>query len=72
MRAGRGAALNTALRHARVDLCLIADVDDLSIPVRIEMTRNYFASNPQADCMSFVAFKSQTRSASAAALGIRR
>ena len=57
MRSRAGAppsTLHFAMR--RGNLCLIADVDDLSIPERIEMTRNYFASNPQADCMSFVAF----------------
>ena len=53
---GRGAALNTALRHASGDICIIADVDDLSAPDRVAMTRNVFAANPSLDCMSFIAY----------------
>ncbi len=53
---GRGAALNTAMRHAAGDLCIIADVDDISVPDRVAMTRAFFAGNPDADCLSFVAF----------------
>lgn len=53
---GRGAALNCAMSHAAGDICLIADVDDLSVPERVTLTRNYFAENPEMDCLSFVAF----------------
>ena len=53
---GRGAALNEAMRHASGDVCLIADVDDLSVPARVSLTRAYFAVAPGSDCMSFVAF----------------
>jgi glycosyltransferase involved in cell wall biosynthesis len=53
---GRGAALNTATRNATGDLCMIMDVDDLSVPERVELTRNFFSGNPDMECMSFVAF----------------
>lgn len=54
--AGRGAALNEAMRHASGDICIIADVDDLSVPSRVAMTRSCFAQSPDMDCLSFVAF----------------
>ncbi len=53
---GRGAALNTALQNATGDICLIADVDDLSIPQRVALTRNVFAAKPGLECMSFIAY----------------
>jgi glycosyltransferase involved in cell wall biosynthesis len=53
---GRGAALNEAMRHASGDICVIADVDDLSVPQRVALTRTFFAETPGADCLSFVAF----------------
>jgi glycosyltransferase involved in cell wall biosynthesis len=53
---GRGAALNTAVEHAWHDICLVADVDDISIPRRIEVTQGYFADHPGRDWVSFVAF----------------
>ncbi len=53
---GRGAALNEAMRHASGDICLIADVDDLSVPQRVVLTRAFFAETSTADCVSFVAF----------------
>jgi glycosyltransferase involved in cell wall biosynthesis len=53
---GRGAALNEALRHASGEICIIADVDDLSVPCRVAMTRSGFAQSPELDCLSFVAF----------------
>lgn len=53
---GRGAALNTALSHARHDICLIADIDDISIPQRIEHTVAEFAARPECDWLSFVAY----------------
>ena len=56
---GRGAALNTAMSLATGDICLIADVDDLSIPERILRTRIFFAEVPEYDCMSFIAFNEQ-------------
>jgi glycosyltransferase involved in cell wall biosynthesis len=53
---GRGAALNEAMKHARGEICLIADVDDLSVPNRISLTQAYFAEQLESDCLSFVAF----------------
>jgi glycosyltransferase involved in cell wall biosynthesis len=53
---GRGAALNTALAHAAHEICLIADVDDLSTPDRIARTSAAFRDNPEADYLSFLAF----------------
>lgn len=53
---GRGAALNEAMRHASGEICIIADVDDLSAPRRVTMTRAFFAETPGAECVSFVAF----------------
>ena len=53
---GRGAALNEAMRHASGDICVIADVDDLSVPRRVALTKAFFAETPGADCLSFVAF----------------
>ena len=53
---GRAAALNRALSMASHDVCAIADIDDLSIPARLEWTSAFFAENPHADCVSFFAF----------------
>ena len=53
---GRGAGLNAALSHATGDICIIADVDDLSAPERVALTRNVFAANRTLDCMSFIAY----------------
>lgn len=52
---GRGDSLNTALRHATHDVCLIADADDISRPDRIEETLNHFQSD-QADFISFITY----------------
>jgi len=53
---GRGAALNEAVRHAKGEICIVADADDLSVPSRIAMTLSYFTQYPDMDCLSFVAF----------------
>jgi glycosyltransferase involved in cell wall biosynthesis len=53
---GRGAALNTALKAARHDICIIADADDIPIPSRIARTADFFTSNPSDDFVSFVVF----------------
>ncbi len=53
---GRGAALNEAMRHASGDICVIADVDDLSVPQRVALTKAFFVETVNADCLSFVAF----------------
>ena len=54
--AGRGASLNMALQHAAHDICLVADIDDISTPERIELTERHFTANPSCDWMSFVAY----------------
>ncbi len=53
---GRGASLNAAVASARHDLCLIADVDDISLPGRIAWTQKAFAQDPQLDYLSFLYF----------------
>lgn len=56
---GRGAALNTALAHAKHEICLIADVDDLSTSDRIGRTTASFSENPAVDYLSFIAFNEE-------------
>lgn len=53
---GRSAALNLALRNASNELCAIADVDDISMPHRLELTARYFNDNPTYSCVSFLKF----------------
>jgi len=55
-RMGRGASLNVAVQHARNDVCLIADMDDISIPSRIGMTLADFREYPDLTCLSYLAF----------------
>jgi glycosyltransferase involved in cell wall biosynthesis len=55
--AGRGAALNAAVESARNDICLIADVDDISIPGRVAHTLNTYKNNPHLDYFSFLLFQ---------------
>lgn len=56
---GRSAALNLALEHAKTDLCVIADVDDISLPNRFSDTVSYFNNNPSSCCLSFYCFNEQ-------------
>lgn len=53
---GRGVALNKALQNARHDLCLIADIDDISVSQRIALTEAHMAEHPRCDWVSFVSF----------------
>lgn len=53
---GRSAALNIGLDAAETDICLIADVDDISIDKRFSLTVNYFFNNSEAGCLSFYCF----------------
>ena len=53
---GRGASLNAAMAQAKHDICLVADVDDLSVPLRIAWTVKFFRENPDCDYVSFLAF----------------
>ena len=52
---GRAAALNSALEHANHDLCIIADVDDISMPERLETTARFFQAN-SVQCLAFNTF----------------
>jgi glycosyltransferase involved in cell wall biosynthesis len=56
---GRGAALNTALAHAAHDICVIADVDDLSTPERIARTCAVFRDDLGLDYLSVLAFNEE-------------
>ena len=56
---GRGAALNTALSHAAHEICLIADVDDLSTPERVARTVAAFGDDSEVDYLSFLAFNEE-------------
>jgi glycosyltransferase involved in cell wall biosynthesis len=53
---GRAAALNLALSVTNSDICLIADVDDISLPGRVGTTLDFFLSNPDQACVSFNTF----------------
>lgn len=53
---GRSAALNEALKHARSEICLIADVDDLMLAQRLQWTVRYFEEYKESSCVSFYAF----------------
>jgi len=57
--AGRGAALNAAVANAHNDICLIADVDDISIPRRIRETVHNFNKSPDLDYLSFLLFNEE-------------
>ena len=52
---GRGAALNAALDAAENEICLIADVDDLSVPFRCAATISAL-NEYRLDCLSFHLF----------------
>lgn len=56
---GRGAALNLAVMHAETDICLIADVDDISAPQRVDWTRRVYESNPALQVVGFGVFTQQ-------------
>lgn len=55
-RQGRGAALNRALGHVDTDIVLIADVDDIPTPQRIEWTLRSYAANPSLQVVGFGIF----------------
>ncbi|MGE8943331.1 glycosyltransferase [Leptospira interrogans] len=57
---GRSAALNTAVAHAQHDICVIADIDDISVRRRLEWTCRYFSDHPDSSCMSFYCFNEET------------
>ena len=53
---GRGSALTTAVSAASHDICVIADVDDISVPHRLEWTARYFDELSSASCCAFYCF----------------
>ena len=53
---GRGAALNVAMSKARSKICLINDVDDISLPSRLKQTLAYFGAHPASGCVRFTMF----------------
>jgi glycosyltransferase involved in cell wall biosynthesis len=53
---GRGAALNTSLKNANGEICVILDAEDLMVPSRIEWSARYFEDHPASACMSFYSF----------------
>ena len=57
---GRSGALNLALDAVTTDVCVIADVDDVSIDRRFALTANYFYKNPYSGCLSFYCFNEES------------
>lgn len=55
-RQGRGAALNRALEQADTDIILIADVDDIPIPQRVDWTLRAYAADPALQVAGFGIF----------------
>lgn len=53
---GRAGALNRALDESTNDICVIADVDDIFIPQRIEWTRAAYDIFPEADMIGLMIF----------------
>lgn len=53
---GRSAALNTALATASHDLCLVADVDDIPVPQRVEWTKAAYSLYPDAAMIGFMIY----------------
>lgn len=59
-RLGRGAALNRALAQVETDIVLIADVDDIPIPQRVDWTLRAYASDPTLQAVGFSIFDLST------------
>lgn len=57
---GRAAALNLAIDHAESDICVIADIDDISLPSRLHDTAAYFHNNSSSNCVSFYCFNEES------------
>jgi glycosyltransferase involved in cell wall biosynthesis/predicted nucleic acid-binding Zn-ribbon protein len=64
-RVGRAAALNIAIAEATGDICLIADVDDRSLPERVEWTREAYRRHPGADMIGFMIFDTNSHARAA-------
>jgi glycosyltransferase involved in cell wall biosynthesis len=52
----RAAALNLAISHANCDICVIADIADISNPKRLELTLRHLHSNQDEACVGFATF----------------
>lgn len=50
---GRGAALNVALSNVDTDIVLIADIDDIPAPQRVDWTRRVYNANPGFQAVGF-------------------
>lgn len=57
---GRSEALNIAIANAGSEICLIADIDDISRRDRIERTLCLFGSDASLDCLSFPTFNERS------------
>lgn len=55
-RLGRGAALNRALAQVDTDIVLIADVDDIPVPQRVDWTLRAYAADPALQVAGFGIF----------------
>ena len=53
---GRSGALNKALAAANCDICLVADVDDLPLPQRVEWTKYAYDLYPDAGMIGFLIY----------------
>ena len=53
---GRSAALNLAVANAKNEICVIANVDDISQPRRLELTLRHLLTNSEKACVSFLTF----------------
>ncbi len=53
---GRGATLRYAVEQVTTDVCMIADIDDRSLPQRVEWTRHFLQQYPDADMLGFTIF----------------
>lgn len=62
---GRAAALNVAISHVETEFALIADVDDISIPQRVEWTVKAYEMWPEADAIGFNIFDNNSASRAA-------
>ncbi len=57
---GRAEALNVAVGSASNEICLIADVDDISLPYRIRASREILSADQSLDCISLLMFDNRT------------
>ncbi|MBW8639198.1 glycosyltransferase [Hoeflea sp. WL0058] len=53
---GRGAAFDHAIARAESDVCVIAEIGDISVADRFAQTASYFAQHPYSGCVCFDIF----------------